>query len=405
MIDNIILDEQFAQDPEGLYRMLRSEAPVCEVELIGGVRGWLVTRYADVMALLKDPRVSKDHTSALPRLAPDRVRPYISPQLHNHMLNLDPPEHTRLRRLVVQAFTPRALARMQPVIDAIADELLDDIDLRSGDEPIDLMADYAEPLPIQVIAELLGVAVEYAQPFRAAVTPLLMSVTVEEKAESGRATIEILNAVIDEKIREPGEDLLSGMIGASVDGHGLTRDELMAMCFLLITAGYETTVNLIGNGTLALIDNPSQLEKVRENPDLTAGAVGEILRFDGPVNIATWRYATADIDVDGVVIPANEQIFLSLLSANRDTGRFENADRFDIERNTRGHIAFGHGIHYCLGAPLARMEGVTAIGRIVQRYDSITLDPTAELRYHNGTLMHGLKSLPVRLTRVPQPRP
>nr|WP_158167923.1 cytochrome P450 [Mycolicibacterium smegmatis] len=318
MIDNIILDEQFTQDPEALYRMLRSEAPVCEVELVGGVRGWLVTRYADVMALLKDPRVIKDHRKALPRLAPDRARPYSSPLLHNHMLTIDPPEHTRLRRLVVQAFTPKAVARMQPIVDAIADELLDDIDLRSADEAIDLMADYAEPLPIQVIAELLGVAVEYALPFRTAVMPLLVSATDEEKAESERATVEILNALIDKKARDPGEDLLSGMIGASVDGDGLTRDELMAMCFLLITAGYETTVNLIGNGTLALINSPSQLQKVRENPDLTAGAVEEMLRFDGPLNIATWRFTTADIDVDGVVIPANEQIFLSLLSANRD---------------------------------------------------------------------------------------
>ena len=404
-MDYTVLDEQFTQDPEALYRMLRSETPVCEVELVGGVRGWLVTRYADVMALLKDPRVIKNHHKALPRLAADRVRPYISPLLHNHMLTIDPPEHTRLRRLVVQAFTPKAVARMQPIIDAIADELLDDIDLRSADEAIDLMADFAEPLPIQVIGELLGVAVEYALPFRTAVMPLLVSATDEEKAEAERATVEILNALIDEKTRDPGEDLLSGMIGASVDGNGLSRDELMAMCFLLITTGYETTVNLIGNGTLALINNPSQLEKVRARPDLTAGAVEEMLRFDGPLNIATWRFTTADIDVDGVVIPANEQVFLSLLSANRDASRLEDADRFDMERNTRGHIAFGHGVHYCLGAPLARMEGVTAIGRIVQRYDSITLDPTADLRYHNGTLMHGLKSLPVRLTRVPQPRP
>lgn len=399
MIDNIILDEKFTQDPEALYRRTRSEAPVCEVELVGGVRGWLVTRYTDVIALLKDPRVIKDPTAALAQLAPDRVRPYISPLLHRHMLNLDPPEHTRLRRLIVQAFTPKAVTRMQPIIDAIADELLDDIDLRAADGPIDLMADYAEPLPIQVIGELLGVAMEYAQPFRTAVTPLLMSVTDDLKAQSERATVEILNTLIDQKSREPGDDLLSAMITASVDGNGLTRNELVAMCFLLVVAGYETTVNLIGNGTLALINNPSQLEKVRAEPDLTAGTVEEILRFDGPVNIATLRFTTADIDVDGVVIPANEQVFLSLLSANRDARRFEDADRFDIERKTRGHIAFGHGIHYCLGAPLARMEGVSAIGRLVQRYDSISLDHTAELRYHNGTLMHGLKSLPVRLSR------
>ncbi|MBU8812042.1 cytochrome P450 [Mycolicibacterium goodii] len=398
MIDNIILDEQFTQDPEELYRKLRSTAPVCEVELVGGVRGWLVTRYADAMALLKDPRVIKDHAKALPRLPQDQARPYSSPLLHRHMLNLDPPEHTRLRRFVVQAFTPRAVARMQPIIDAIADELLDDIDLRSADASVDLIAHYAEPLPIQVIGELLGVAMEYARPFRAAVTPLLTSTTHDEKADAEQTTVEILNDLIEQKTRAPGEDLLSAMIQASVDGGGLTHNELVSMCFLLIVAGYETTVNLIGNGTLALLNNPPQLDKVRADPELTANTIEEILRFDGPVNIATMRFTAADVDVDGVVIPANETVLISLLSANRDQARFDDADHFDVERNTRGHIAFGHGIHYCLGAPLARMEGITAIGRLIQRYDRISLDRTAELRYHNGTLMHGLKSLPVRLS-------
>jgi cytochrome P450 len=180
LIDNIVLDEVFAQDPEAFYRRLRTESPVCEVELIGGARGWLVTRYTDVVALLKDPRVTKDSAKALTHYSADRVRPYVSPVLRN-MLNCDPPEHTRLRKLVVKAFTSPAVQRMQPVVEAIADELLDDIDCRDTAAPVDLMADYAEPLPIQVIGELLGMPLEYAQPFRSAVGPFLANTTDEVK--------------------------------------------------------------------------------------------------------------------------------------------------------------------------------------------------------------------------------
>jgi cytochrome P450 len=398
LIDNIILEDVFAQDPEALYRRLRTEAPVCEVELVGGARGWLVTRYADAVALLKDPRVTKDQAKALAQYSADRVRPYSSPLMRD-MLGVDPPDHTRLRRLVMQAFTSRAVERMQPIIEAIADELLDDIDCRDVDVPVDLMADYAQPLPIQVIGELLGMPMEYAATFRAAAPPLLSNATHEEKAAADQQIVDILNAIIEQKARQPGEDLLSALISASVEGSKLTHDELLAMCFLLIAAGYETTVNLIGNGMLALLTNPSQLATVRAQPALLADTVEEILRFDGPVNVATLRFTTTEIEVDGVVIPPNQQVLVSLLSANRDEARFPGADRFDIGRGTRGHIAFGHGIHHCLGAPLARMEGVTAIGRLIERYEDITLDDTQTLSYHNSTLFRGLKSLPVWLPR------
>lgn len=391
----IVLDEAFAQDPEALYRRLRTESPVCEVELTGGARGWLVTRYADVVALLKDPRVANDPMKALPHYSPDRVRPYFSPALTS-MLQQDAPEHTRLRKLVVQAFTSRAVQRMQPVIEAIADELLDDIDRRGTAAPVDLMANYAEPLPIRVIGELLGMPREYAQFFRAAVGPLVANTPDEVKTTAAQQIFGILNDLIEQKARQLGEDLLSALIGASIDGDVLTHDELVAMCFLLIAAGYETTVNLIGNGTLALLKNPAQLAKVRTDPGLIPNAVEEMLRFDGPVNIATLRFTTADINVDGVVIPAYEQVCISLLSANRDLARFPDADLFDIERNARGHVAFGPGVHSCVGAPLARMEGATAIGRLIDRYENLALDDAAALEYHNATL-RGLKSLPVWL--------
>jgi cytochrome P450 len=392
----IILDEVFAQDPEALYRRMRTESPVCEVELTGGERGWLVTRYADVIALLKDPRVTNDPTKVLPYYPPDRVKPYFSPELRT-MLEQDPPAHARLRKLVVKAFTARAVQRMQPIIETIADELLDAIDLRAAAGPVDLIANYAEPLPIRVIGELMGLPPRYAPAFQSAVRPFSMITTDDVKATAAQQTLGILNELIEQKTHQPGEDLLSALINASVDGDELTRDELLAMCFLLIAAGYETTVKLIGNGTLALLRNPAQMEKLRTDPALIPNAVEEMLRFDGPVNIATLRLTTAAIDVDGVVIPAHEQVLISLLSANRDDARFPDADRFDIARDTRGHTAFGHGIHFCIGAPLARMEGATAIGRLINRYEHITLDDTEALRYLDSALNHGLESLPVWL--------
>jgi cytochrome P450 len=397
LIDTILLDDRFVQNPQELYRRLREEAPTCEVEIFGGARGWLVTRYQDALALLKDPRITKDQVAALARYPADRVKPFSSPVLQD-MLNVDPPEHTRLRRLVMRAFTSRAVERMQPVIEAIADELLDDIDCGDTTAPVDLMAHYAQPLPMQVIGELLGLPMHYSAAFRAAAVPLTSNATDEEKTSADEQMTAILGDLIDLKSQHPRDDLHSTLITASVDGNQLTRRELIAMCFLLIAAGYETTVNLIGNGMLALLSNPEQLATVRANPQLLSATVEEVLRFDGPVNIATLRFTTAEIEVNGVVIPANQLLLISLLSANHDADQFPDADRFDISRDTRGHVAFGHGIHHCLGAPLARMEGVIAIGRLIQRYDHLTLDHTEPLQYIDSNLFRGLKTLPIRLT-------
>jgi len=193
---------------------------------------------------------------------------------------------------------------------------------------------------------------------------------------------------------------LTALIGAPADEDRLSRQELVAMCFLLITAGHETTVNLIANGVLALLNHPTQLETVRDDPALISSAVEEMLRYDGPVNITHPRHSTADIAVDGVVIPCGEIVLIALHSANRDGDRFDGADQFDINRATRGHIAFGHGVHHCLGATLARMEGVIALRRLLHRYDHITLDRTEPLRYHGSLNIRGLATLPVWLHRL-----
>ena len=398
MIEDIELDARFAQDPEALYRRLRLEAPVTRVTIGEGVRAYLVTRYADALALLKDPRLIKERARAEAHFEPGRAQPFATP-LTRHMLGLDPPEHTRLRRLVVQAFTSRAVEGLQPRVEAIADGLLDGVDEREQSGPVDLMANFAEPLPLLVISEMFDMPDTLSAPFRTALGPLIKNASREDKATAEAECTEILEELIDHKRRQPGDDLLTALIHASVEGSQLTHEELLSMCFLLVGAGYETTVNLVGNGMLALCDHPSQMQLVREHPEYLPNAIEEMLRFDGPINNATLRYSMSEIVVGDVVIPPNEIVLITLLSANRDTARFTDPEAFDVRRRTQGHLAFGHGIHHCVGAPLARMEGVTAIGRLLARYTTIALDRSEPLEYHDSTLIRGLKRLPLWLTK------
>ena len=396
MTISIELDTAFTQDTHGMYTRLRTEAPVHPVLFEGGVRGWLVTRYADALLLLNDPRLINDPRRM--QIAPYSAQPYRA-SVFNSLLMLDPPEHTRLRRLVVKAFTPRIVERMQPRTEALATELLDAIDRSDTRAPVDLIASYAEPLPIRVISDLLGMPADLGARFRAAIGPLISIATNDAKAASERETIAVLEEVVEYKRRMPGEDLLTSLVAASADGHRLSHDELIATCFLLISAGYETTVHLIANGVLALLNNPSQLEAVRRNPELIANAVEEVLRFDGPANVTTARYTAAEITIDDVVIPRDEVVLIGLHSANRDGERFDNADHFDVTRTTRGHLAFGYGIHHCLGAALARMEGVTALRLLLNRYKDIELDRAEPLRYQANIVIHGLAKLPVLLSK------
>jgi cytochrome P450 len=398
LTDSIELDADFAQDPHGLYDRLRAEAPVRQVSIEGGVRAWLVTRHADVLALLNDPRLSTDQSRALAQFEPDRARPYDG-ELFQDMLRSDPPAHTRLRRLVVKAFTTRAVERMKPRIELIADDLLDGIERGEPGIPVDLIANYAEPLPIRVISEMLGMPAEQAGRFRSASNTFISMTTHAVKAEAEREMIAVLNEVVDLKRRTPGDDLLTSLINASSDGDSLSHGELIGMCSLLTVAGYETTVHLIANAVLALLNNPSQLEAVRADPETIPDAVEEVLRFDGPVNIAVPRYTTADVTVGDVVIPSHSVVMIALVSANRDEVRFEHPERFDVSRTSRGHLAFGYGIHHCLGAPLARMEGTIALRRLLDRYAHIELDRTEPLRYRATMNIHGVATLPVWLRK------
>jgi cytochrome P450 len=391
------LGRAFIQDPHTVYRRLSAQAPAHRVEIWGEEQAWLVTRYAEARALLADPRLSKNWRGLTGFFPSDNHDPHTS-LLNSHMLQQDPPDHTRLRKLLTKAFTAGSVRKMRRDIVGIADELLDRIAVAAADGAVvDLMQSYSVQLPLGVIGRLLGVSSDDRDRFRLHVEPLLTSRDPAELTTAENALIDLLTALIAQKRSMPADDLLSALVQASdVDG-GLSFDELLSTAYLLILAGYETTVNLIGNGVFALLHNPSQLAALRADPSLMPSAVEEFLRFESPLNTATMRFTTEAVRVGDVEIPAGQLVLVALLGANHDSRQFDDPDRLDVSRAPNPHLAFGHGIHHCLGAPLARLEGEIAIGRLLTRFERITLDPNIVLQYRNSTLMRGLTALPVRL--------
>jgi cytochrome P450 len=391
------LDEAFFADPDELYRRLRTERPVTRALAPNGLPVWLVTRYADVRAALVDPRLAKD-ARKIPELiartaSPPPARAFAE-SLVQHMLNADPPDHTRLRKLVGKAFTMRAIARLRPRIEQLATELADAME--AAGPTVDLLDAFAFPLPMTVICEILGVPQDRRDEFRQWSNTLLSGASDEERGAAAMAMAAFLAELVAHKAAHPGEDILSDIVRASEDGDSLSPGETTAMAFLLLVAGHETTVNLIGNGMLALLRHPDQFARLREDPDLVRNAVEEFLRYDGPVNLATFRFTTDPVTIAGTTIPEGEFVLVSLLGANRDPGRFPDAERLDVERDAAGHLAFGYGIHHCLGAPLARLEGEIAFRTLLARFPDMTLDgEPGPLRA--SMLIHGLTRLPVRL--------
>ncbi|GAB3503250.1 cytochrome P450 family protein [Amycolatopsis cihanbeyliensis] len=392
------LDLEYIQDPHTVTELLRAEGPVRQAVLPRGLPVWLVTSYADGKALLADPRLGKDSRVAnelfAERAAVDQSPVLFPLSLATHMLNSDPPDHTRLRKLVNRAFTSRTVARMRPRIEQITKELLDAM---AGRETVDLLEAFAFPLPITVICELLGVPDDERDDFRRWSNIILSALPTDELADASSAMTAYLSTLVEDKRATPDEDLLSALVHASDDGDRLSPKELISMAFLLLVAGHETTVNLIGNGVLALLRNQDQLAVLRADPGLLPNAIEEFLRYDGPVNLATLRFTTEPVRVGEVEIPAEEFVMISLLAANRDGERFPDPTRLDVTRQPGGHLAFGHGIHYCVGAPLARLEGEVAIGGLLERFPAVRLaaEP-AELRWRDSTLMRGLETLPIR---------
>lgn len=401
MTDYHIWRQSTRANPQAVWNRIRDEDPIHRA--IGPVSGntfWFFTRYDDCVSVLKDQRFGKEFRK---HLTPEQVRRFSGdPEeesafaaVNRHMLNLDPPDHTRLRGLVHKAFTPRMVENLRPRIAQIANELLDEME---GKSEVDLKESFAFPLPITVIAEMLGIPPTDRDKFRTWTNALLFGVDIESGTSAVMEFAMYIHNMIDEYQANPQDNILSALVQAEDDGETLERDELLSMVFLLLVAGHETTVNLIGNGILALIQHRDQMDKLKADPTLIKTAVEEMLRFNGPVEAPTMRWAFEDVEISGVTIPKGDPVLPILLAANRDPAYFDNPNTFDITRDPNRHIAFGQGIHYCVGAPLARLEGAIAINALLARFPNIDLAVPAELLTWTGNLLiHGLNTLPVRL--------
>jgi cytochrome P450 len=390
-------EKEFEQNPHTLYDVLRSEAPVREIIAPGGTKVWLVTRYDDAKSVLNDNRLSKNIEAGqkvIQRHTDGEAGMVFASELAAHMMNADPPDHTRLRKQVNKVFTQRAVEKLGPRIEEITTELLDAME---GHDEVDLMRALAYPLPMAVICELLGVPSDDQERFKGWVPTQLSGGDPESMAQATTALLGYLYELIESKRSQPADDLLTGLVRSSDDGK-LNTQELVSMAFLLLVAGNETTVNLIGNGAYALLRHPDQLAALRADRSLMPGAVDELLRYESPVNTSSLRFTTEPIEVGGVVIPEGELVVVALTSANRDESQFPDAASLDIHRQAGASLSFGHGIHYCVGAQLARLEAQIAFDRLFDRFPHIRLaaDP-ADLRWQPGTALRGLRSLPVSL--------
>ena len=385
-----LFDGAFWRDPYPAYDAVRSDDPVRRVDLPQGPV-WMLFRYADVRAALADPRLSKDWRYTLPEQ--ERANHPSTPI--PMMILMDPPVHTRLRKLVSRTFTLRRMEELRPRVQDIATRLIDELPA-SG--PVDLMASYAFLLPVFVICELLGVPAQDRDEFAAWSNVMVDDSTQDASTAAATKLYDYLAALIATKREQPDEALISALIDEADDGDKLSEDELVAMAMMLLIAGHETTVNLIGNGVLALLTHPDQLALLRGRSELLPAAVEEFLRWDSPVHTAPARFAAEDVEYSGVTIPAGSIVQLSLAAANRDETRFPGAAELSVDRDAPGHVGLGHGLHHCLGAQLARIEGQEAIGVLLARRPGIALavDP-AELLHRRSHIVRGLRTLPVEL--------
>ncbi|MBF6132483.1 cytochrome P450 [Nocardia otitidiscaviarum] len=393
-----VVGEDFHADPHRYYDRWRAHGPVHRVRFPGGAPCWVIIGHAEGRAALADPRLRKnaDDLYALFRAKNVRTLSDSNAQaLAAHMLNSDPPEHTRLRKLVNKAFLPRRVATLRPRIEAITAGLLDEM---AAHDEVDLMRVFANPLPVTVICELLGIPLDARADFQAWTRVLVSSGNrVEEREAATLGMSEYLRRLMADKRADPGDDLFSDLVHAAEDGDRLDERELVAMAFLLLVAGHETTVNLIGNGTYALLRNRSQWETLREHPDRVPAAVEEFLRYDGPVGWSTIRYTAEPVRISGIDIPAGEFVYIALAAANRDPSRYDSGPDLDIDGNTSGHLAFGHGIHFCVGAPLARLEADIAFRALLRRFPHLELaDAAFTPAWQTSVLMRGMNELPVR---------
>jgi cytochrome P450 len=388
----------FKANPFPYYAQLRAQAPVFPVTLPSKQRAWLVTRYDDVLSVLKDERFAKDRRNAL---TSEQLKksPWVPPMfkpLERNMLDLDSPDHTRLRALVHKAFTQRMVEQMSDQIQYLTNDLLDAAEPKGG---MDLIADFALPLPLTIIGRVLGVPAKDNAKFHRWSKTMISAGTNRNLfvlIPSIMAFMRYMKKLIKERREYPKDDLVTALVQAKDGSDQLSEDEILAMIFLLLVAGHETTVNLIGSGTLALLEHPDQLVMLRSEPTLIKTAIEELLRFVCPVEMATERYTCEDITIAGTTIPRGELVMAVIGSANRDERYFDNPDLLDITRKNNKHLAFGQGTHYCLGAPLARLEGRIAVSTLVQRMPNLRLSVEPDqVRWRGTFVLRGLEALPV----------
>ena len=379
------------------YAAMAAAGPVLRIPSPGGGEAWLVTGYAEARAALNNPRLVKAPPPATTEVRRERLR--NSPALTSHMLLKDGPEHERLRRLVLAAFTRPRIEALVPSIQATTDALLDGLaDVGKDGAPVDLVSGFAYPLPMTVICDLLGVPLAMRDDLHRGVETMARGIgmTDEEFLPGFDLLLATLRDLVASKRRDPGEDLISALIAVRDGSDSLSEDELSSMAFLLIAAGHETTVNLIGNGVHALLTHPDQWTLLRAEPERIPAAVEEFLRWCGPVQVTFPLIAAAPVALGSVEVQPGELVIVALLPANRDPAQTADPDVLDITRDPRPHLGFGHGIHHCLGATMARLEARIAFETLLRRFPGLRL-ASDDLTWAPSFLFHGLVELPVHL--------
>ncbi|MBI3784863.1 MAG: cytochrome P450 [Deltaproteobacteria bacterium] len=391
----------YRADPYPFLRELRQRRPVYFSPVL---REWFLSRHQDIASVLRDSRfsVERGRSNLFKRLQPFRgLRPDFTEAIMRNLLMLDPPDHTRLRRLVVKAFTPRLVEGLRPRIQAIVDELLQEME---GQGEVDLVQALAYPLPVIVICEMLGVPSEdraqlkkWSDDMAALLDPLQASGGMEYLERVYVDLAAYFRNIFTQRRAQPRDDLISSLVAVEDQGEHLSEAELLSLCAVILGAGHETTTNLIGNAVVALLRHPAERRRLQDNPDCIGSAVEEFLRYDSPVQL-TDRVALEDCEIGGQRIRKGVMVGMLLGAANRDPERFADPDRLDLTRQDNDHLAFGHGVHFCLGASLARIETQVAIASLLRRFPELSADPTA-LTYRRSMVLRGVVSLPVKLQR------